>query len=80
MRDTVETAITWDRFKDLHANVKAAGLKAIREVTGRNGSMTCRFTHVYPDGPRRTLPGTRSARRRNCPSSSRRFGRSHRMQ
>jgi len=51
MRDTVETAITWDRFKDLHANVKAAGLRAIREVTGRNGSMTCRFTHVYPDGP-----------------------------
>ena len=51
MRDTVETAITWDRFKDLHANVTAAGLRAIKEVTGRNGSFTCRFTHVYPDGP-----------------------------
>ena len=25
--------------------------RAIREVTGRAGSVSCRFTHVYPDGP-----------------------------
>ncbi len=25
--------------------------RAIREVTGRSGTVTCRFTHVYPDGP-----------------------------
>lgn len=24
---------------------------AIRETTGRKGEITCRFTHVYPDGP-----------------------------
>ena len=24
---------------------------AIREATGRKGQVTCRFTHVYPDGP-----------------------------
>jgi alkyldihydroxyacetonephosphate synthase len=49
--ETFETAITWDRFPDFHAQVKAATEKAIREVTGRPGLVTCRFTHVYPDGP-----------------------------
>ncbi len=51
MRDTVETAISWDRFLELERKVKAATLKAIREVTGREGSCTVRFTHLYPDGP-----------------------------
>jgi alkyldihydroxyacetonephosphate synthase len=51
MRDTFESAITWDRFADFHANVKRDALTAIREVTGRSGSVTCRLTHVYPDGP-----------------------------
>jgi hypothetical protein len=23
----------------------------IREATGRPGEVTCRFTHIYPDGP-----------------------------
>ncbi|MCC6532146.1 MAG: FAD-binding oxidoreductase [Burkholderiales bacterium] len=50
-RDSYETAITWDRFKDFHADIRAAGLEAIRKATGREGSVTCRFTHVYPDGP-----------------------------
>jgi alkyldihydroxyacetonephosphate synthase len=49
--ETFETAITWDRFPDFHAQVKAATEQAIREVTGRPGIVTCRFTHVYPDGP-----------------------------
>ena len=31
--------------------VKAATESAIREATGRPGQVTCRFTHVYPDGP-----------------------------
>ena len=26
-------------------------MTAIKEITGRAGSVTCRFTHVYPDGP-----------------------------
>jgi alkyldihydroxyacetonephosphate synthase len=49
--ETFETAITWDRFPNFHAQVKAATEQAIREVTGRPGIVTCRFTHVYPDGP-----------------------------
>jgi alkyldihydroxyacetonephosphate synthase len=51
MRETMETAITWDRFAQLHEHVKAETHRAIREVTGRPGSVTCRFTHIYPDGP-----------------------------
>ena len=50
-RDAYETSITWERFKDFHASIREAGLKAIRQCTGREGSVTCRFTHVYPDGP-----------------------------
>jgi alkyldihydroxyacetonephosphate synthase len=51
MRDTVESAIPWSRFKTFDTKVREAGLKAIKEVTGRNGTFTCRFTHIYPDGP-----------------------------
>jgi alkyldihydroxyacetonephosphate synthase len=49
--DTFETAITWDRFEKFHDKVKAATESAIRAATGRPGQVTCRFTHVYPDGP-----------------------------
>jgi alkyldihydroxyacetonephosphate synthase len=49
--DTFETAITWDRFEALHDAVKKAAESAIRDATGRPGQVTCRFTHVYPDGP-----------------------------
>jgi len=49
--DTFETAITWERFEAFHDTVKAATETAIREVTGCPGQVTCRFTHVYPDGP-----------------------------
>jgi alkyldihydroxyacetonephosphate synthase len=49
--DTFETAITWERFEAFHDRVKAATERAIREATGRPGQVTCRFTHVYPDGP-----------------------------
>jgi alkyldihydroxyacetonephosphate synthase len=49
--DTFETAITWDRFEAFHDRVKAAAGQAIRDATGRPGQVTCRFTHVYPDGP-----------------------------
>ena len=51
INDTFETAITWDRFHDFHDKVKAATEDAIEEATGRRGLVTCRFTHVYPDGP-----------------------------
>lgn len=51
INDTFETAITWDRFEAFHDRIKAATLDAIRQATGRPGSVTCRVTHVYPDGP-----------------------------
>jgi alkyldihydroxyacetonephosphate synthase len=48
--DTFETACTWDRFDALHARVRAEVEAAMREACGA-GVLTCRFTHVYPDGP-----------------------------
>jgi alkyldihydroxyacetonephosphate synthase len=51
MRDTVESCIPWDRYMEFEARVKAATLAAIRDVTGRPGTCTVRFTHLYPDGP-----------------------------
>jgi len=47
--DTFETAITWDRFAEFHAGVMAAAEDAVRSVCG-GGQVTCRFTHLYPDG------------------------------
>jgi alkyldihydroxyacetonephosphate synthase len=43
--DTLETAVTWDRFPELHETVSAA----VRDVAP--GICTCRFAFVYPDGP-----------------------------
>src|SRR6185437_5110295 len=51
INDTFETAITWDKFESFHDTVKATTERAIFEVTGVKGEVTCRFTHVYPDGP-----------------------------
>jgi alkyldihydroxyacetonephosphate synthase len=51
MRDTTESCITWDRYMDFQARVKEATLHTIKEVTGRPGTCTVRFTHLYPDGP-----------------------------
>jgi alkyldihydroxyacetonephosphate synthase len=48
--ETFETAITWERFPAFHAGVVAATEDAVRRVCGA-GRVTCRFTHVYPDGP-----------------------------
>jgi alkyldihydroxyacetonephosphate synthase len=48
--ETFETAVTWDRFEAFHAGVLAATREAVARVCGA-GSVTCRFTHVYPDGP-----------------------------
>jgi alkyldihydroxyacetonephosphate synthase len=48
--ETFETAITWDRFEDFHAQVSARVMDALRRVCGA-GRLACRFTHVYPDGP-----------------------------
>ncbi len=49
--DTFETSITWERFPAFYENMKAAAHAAIEEATGRPGTVSCRFTHCYPDGP-----------------------------
>ncbi|NNL86572.1 MAG: FAD-binding oxidoreductase [Myxococcales bacterium] len=60
--DTFETAITWDRFPEFHRAVMTATQQAVDKICG-GGTVTCRFTHVYPDGPAPyysvTAPGKR---------------------
>ncbi len=48
--ETFETAITWERFAAFHADVMATMQDTLQRVCGA-GQVTCRFTHVYPDGP-----------------------------
>jgi alkyldihydroxyacetonephosphate synthase len=48
--DTFETAVTWERFPDLHRALQANVHEAMREECGA-GFLSCRFTHVYEDGP-----------------------------
>jgi alkyldihydroxyacetonephosphate synthase len=48
--DTFETACTWSRFDELHGAIRAAVNQAMRAECG-GGLLSCRFTHVYPDGP-----------------------------
>lgn len=49
--DTFESAITWDRFEAFYHGVRETTRKAIEEVTGHPGAVSCRFSHAYPDGP-----------------------------
>ena len=57
LSETFETAVTWDRFEQLHANVTEAARTAVAKVSGAPAEghgaprVSCRFTHVYPDGP-----------------------------
>jgi alkyldihydroxyacetonephosphate synthase len=57
LSDTFETAVTWDRFDDFHSRVMETARRAISEVCGTpadgpgSAKLSCRFTHVYPDGP-----------------------------
>jgi hypothetical protein len=57
INDTFETAITWERFEAFHDKVKAATERAIVAQPAA-GQVTCRVTHVYPDGRRRISPST----------------------
>ncbi|MGO9886793.1 MAG: FAD-binding oxidoreductase [Solirubrobacteraceae bacterium] len=50
LSETFETAITWERFPAFHERVIGDVRAALEGVCG-GGSVTCRFTHVYPDGP-----------------------------
>jgi alkyldihydroxyacetonephosphate synthase len=57
LSETFETAITWDRFEDFHATTMEAVRIKVAEVCGAPAEgagsprVSCRFTHVYPDGP-----------------------------
>jgi alkyldihydroxyacetonephosphate synthase len=57
LSETFETAITWDRFEDFHATTMEAVRTKVAEVCGSPADgagaprVSCRFTHVYPDGP-----------------------------
>ncbi|MBA3301398.1 MAG: FAD-binding oxidoreductase [Thermoleophilaceae bacterium] len=46
LSETFETAVTWDRFGPFVDSVRDATLAAL----GGEGRVTCRLTHVYPDG------------------------------
>jgi alkyldihydroxyacetonephosphate synthase len=50
LSETFETSITWDRFEPFHAGVMKRVSDCLNRICG-TGSLTCRFTHVYPDGP-----------------------------
>jgi alkyldihydroxyacetonephosphate synthase len=56
LSETFETAITWDRFEEFHATVMETARRAASEVSGVPAEglgaprVSCRFTHVYPDG------------------------------
>ncbi len=47
---TFESAVTWQRWPEFDIAVRSATLAALRDVCG-GGSVNCRFTHVYTDGP-----------------------------
>jgi alkyldihydroxyacetonephosphate synthase len=48
--ETFETAITWERFPEFHRQVMEETQRVVNKVCGQ-GSVSCRFTHAYPDGP-----------------------------
>ncbi len=50
LSETFETAITWDRFPAFHERVMGAARAAAEDLSGV-AHVSCRFTHVYPDGP-----------------------------
>jgi alkyldihydroxyacetonephosphate synthase len=57
LSETFETAITWDRFEQFYAETMAAVRAKVAEVCDEPAEgpgaprVSCRFTHVYPDGP-----------------------------
>ena len=48
--DTFETSITWERLPEFYQGLKSDIAEAINRITGENGLVSCRITHVYPDG------------------------------
>ncbi|MEL7372325.1 MAG: FAD-binding oxidoreductase [Myxococcota bacterium] len=48
--DTFETACTWTGFEALHADI-IKNVRGALKKAGGGAFLSCRFTHVYPDGP-----------------------------
>ncbi len=49
LSETFETAITWDKFAEFHAQVMERTADVAKRVCGQ-ATVTCRLTHAYPDG------------------------------
>lgn len=49
--ETFETAVTWNRFEAFHQKIQDAAAEAFAVHCEGKGIFTCRFTHLYPDGP-----------------------------
>jgi alkyldihydroxyacetonephosphate synthase len=66
INETFETAITWDRFDQFITSIRSTTEHALSAVGAWPALVTCRLTHVYPDGaaPYFTViaPGRRSGR------------------
>jgi alkyldihydroxyacetonephosphate synthase len=56
LSETFETAVTWDRFEEFQATVMETARRATAEACGTptdgpgSPRISCRLTHVYPDG------------------------------
>ena len=50
LAETFETSVTWEGFGDLHDAVRREVVGTAEDVCG-DGFLSCRFTHVYEDGP-----------------------------
>ena len=48
--ETLETAVTWERWPELDEAVRGALQDGLNRLCS-GGTISCRFTHVYPDGP-----------------------------
>ncbi|TNF84862.1 MAG: FAD-binding oxidoreductase [Gammaproteobacteria bacterium] len=51
LSDTFETSTTWDNWPEFDTEVRTRVGRALTEVLGEGHTFSCRFTHVYPDGP-----------------------------
>ena len=69
LAETFETACTWDRFAGVPRERASSGRATALRERLRRRRVTCRFTHVYPDGPGAVLHAC-SRRRGGEPSSS----------
>jgi alkyldihydroxyacetonephosphate synthase len=51
LADTFETATTWDNWPAFDHAVRTRVGQVLKETMGENATLSCRFTHVYTDGP-----------------------------